>query len=309
MLTSATQHGDTQRCRQLGIAIHLIKPIRQQELYNAFIRVLAHKQPVKPVQIHPPVLIRNTGHSLRILLAEDNPVNQKLAVRVLEKLGHTVDVAENGRLAVEAVANDEFDVVLMDVQMPEMSGLEATRLIRQTEEQSGHHIPIVAMTAHALKGDKEKCLEAGMDGYLSKPISAGQLGEVLRCVAPIASSTSGTPLWIDFQTIYDRAGGDAELLKELAQTFISNASALMKQIHTALELSDYVTLERAAHSYRGAAAIFELTDLVETATALESAATQIDAAAAEALVLRLEAQNAQAVEFLAGFVQEVACGS
>ena len=134
---------------------------------------------------------------LRILLAEDNAINQKLAVRLLEKQGHEVTVANDGLEAVAAVGNGEFDVVLMDVQMPNMSGLEAAAAIRALERGTGKHVPIVAMTAHAMKGDREICLAAGMDGYLSKPIKPGQLMEVIAgVVAPVARATaerSGVP--------------------------------------------------------------------------------------------------------------------
>jgi len=125
-------------------------------------------------------ILRESRRPLHLLLAEDNPVNAKLATRLLEKRGHSVTVVTNGRQAVEAVAQDRFDAVLMDVQMPEMDGLEATAAIRAQERESGGHLPIVAMTAHAMKEDKERCLAAGMDGYISKPIKAQRLFEVIE---------------------------------------------------------------------------------------------------------------------------------
>jgi two-component system, sensor histidine kinase and response regulator len=174
MLTSAGRIGDAARCRQVGISAYLLKPVRQAELLGAILQAL------RPPSAGPPDALI-TRHSLReamgqarILLAEDNAVNQKLAVRLLEKRGCKVTVAENGRAALSALESAEFDLILMDVQMPEMDGLQATRTIRQQERATGKHIPIVAMTAHAMKGDEERCLAAGMDAYVSKPIRAAE---------------------------------------------------------------------------------------------------------------------------------------
>jgi two-component system, sensor histidine kinase and response regulator len=175
MLTSAGKRGDAARCRELGIAVYLIKPIRQSELLEAIMAALG-----KPIrEIRPPVITR---HSLRekrrklcILLAEDNIVNQQLALRLLEKRGHAVTVASDGKEAVALLKESPFDVVLMDIQMPMMDGFQATAAIRQEEVSTGAHIPIIAMTAHAMEGDRERCLAAGMDGYISKPVHANEL--------------------------------------------------------------------------------------------------------------------------------------
>jgi len=183
MLTSAGL-GDTERCRQLGITTHLTKPIRQMELLDALRGTIGNYRPLQPAVPEEMLLPNLSAGGLRVLLAEDSVVNQKLAVWILEKWGHSVHVVSNGQLAVDAVAQQEFDAVLMDVQMPEMGGFEATAIIRQRETTTGRHIPIVAMTAHAMKGDREKCLDAGMDAYISKPISAKELAEILRSVAP-----------------------------------------------------------------------------------------------------------------------------
>jgi len=179
MLTSASQTGDIARCRELGIAVHLTKPIRQQELLTAMRRVLGQHPGMERAAAAFEKKSRNAATGLRILLAEDNRVNQELAVRMLEKFGHSVQVAGDGARALEAVTTGEFDVVFMDVQMPTMSGFEAVAAIRKNEEGTARHIPIVAMTAHALKGDREKCLAAGMDDYISKPISMEGLAGVL----------------------------------------------------------------------------------------------------------------------------------
>jgi len=181
MLSSAGQRGDARRCRELGVAAYLTKPVRQGELLDAILTALG----TRPIKEAPPVLVtrhslRENSNHLRILLVEDNAVNQVLALRLLEKRGHTVAVAGNGKEALAALEKQSFDLVLMDVQMPEMDGFEATIAIREKEKTSGNHVPIIAMTAHAMVGDKERCLEAGMDDYISKPIRPEELNDFLK---------------------------------------------------------------------------------------------------------------------------------
>jgi signal transduction histidine kinase/DNA-binding response OmpR family regulator len=183
MLTSAGHRGDAARCQELGVSAYLLKPIRQSELREALARVLGAKEQRGAI----PLITRFSSHDarepsalLRVLIAEDNLVNQRLATRLLEKRGHSVVVAGDSREALAACENESFDLILMDVQMPEMDGLEATAAIREKEKGSGNHLPIVALTAHAMKGDREKCLAAGMDGYLTKPIRPPELDELLE---------------------------------------------------------------------------------------------------------------------------------
>jgi len=183
MLTSAGHRGDAARCQDLGVAAYLLKPIRQSELREAIARVLGAREQKGAI----PLITRYSLHdarepagSLRVLLAEDNPVNQLLASRLLEKRGHSVLVAANGLEALEALEKENFDLVFMDVQMPVMDGFEATAAIRKKEGPSGVRLPVVALTAHAMKGDREKCLAGGMDGYLTKPIRPQELDEILR---------------------------------------------------------------------------------------------------------------------------------
>src|SRR3984957_7158483 len=183
MLTSAGHRGDAARCQELGVAAYLLKPIRQSELREAIARVLgAHVENgaiplITRFSLHDG---RDPAASLSVLLAEDNPVNQRLAVRLLEKRGHHVVVAGNGAEALTAMDKQDFDLVFMDVQMPEMDGLEATAVIRGKEKITGKHQPIIALTAHAMKGDREKCIAGGMDGYLTKPIRPQELDDVLE---------------------------------------------------------------------------------------------------------------------------------
>jgi PAS domain S-box-containing protein len=175
MLTSAGHLGDAARCRELGISAYLVKPIRQSELLYAICQILNGSTRTNDVPLVTRHTLREKRLRSRVLLAEDNTVNQTLAVRLLEKRGYSVIVASDGRAAVEAFEKDQFDVVLMDIQMPGMDGFEATAAIREKEKLTGGHIPIIAMTAHALKGDQERCLSAGMDSYLSKPIRTSEL--------------------------------------------------------------------------------------------------------------------------------------
>ena len=178
MLTSAGQRGDARRCMNVGITAYCLKPIKQSELFAIISTALnkssgGEKRPAL-VTRHS---VREVKRCLSVLLAEDNAINQKLATRILQKMGHTVTIAENGREALQILENARFDIILMDVQMPEMDGFEATSSIREKERITGGHIPIVAMTAHAMSGDREKCLAAGMDGYVSKPINTQELVE------------------------------------------------------------------------------------------------------------------------------------
>jgi PAS domain S-box-containing protein len=188
MLSSAGQRGDAKRCRDLGVAAYLTKPVRQDELLDAILTALG----TRPTKETAPALVtrhslREISNHLRILLVEDNVVNQVLAARLLEKRGHSVIVAGNGKEALAALEKQSFDLVFMDIQMPEMDGLEATAAIRAKEKISGNHLAVVAMTAHAMVGDRERCLAAGMDDYLTKPIRPDELTSLLAHYLPKTS--------------------------------------------------------------------------------------------------------------------------
>ncbi len=194
MLTSAGHLGDAARCRELGISAYLVKPIRQGELLDAICAVLQKSPQGAPAPLVTRHSLREANNRLNILLAEDNAVNRTLAVRLLEKRGHIVFAAVDGRAALEALEKDSFDLVLMDVQMPEMDGFEATAAIRAQEKLIGGHIPIIAMTAHALKGDQERCLAAGMDDYVSKPVRTSELFAAIdRAMGRPTSTTAAFP--------------------------------------------------------------------------------------------------------------------
>jgi PAS domain S-box-containing protein len=196
LLTSAGRRGDAERSEELGIAAYMTKPVRQSELLEVISKLLENReqstaQPL--ITRHSLVAAGNSAVSLRILVAEDNAVNQKLVARLLEKKGHNVKVVVNGREALGALEQGTYDLVLMDMQMPEMDGFEATGELRKREKQTGLHTPIVALTAHAMKGDRERCLEAGMDGYLSKPIRAQELYELLEKYIALRAASPQVP--------------------------------------------------------------------------------------------------------------------
>jgi CheY-like chemotaxis protein len=184
MLTSVGGQGDVARCREIGIDGYLHKPLRQSELIETIQRVMESAPPPElDASVPRTDTPRRSGRPIRILVAEDNKINQVLAVRLFEKYGHHVTLAENGVAAVEAFDRDRFDLVLMDLQMPEMDGFEAALLIRQREADLGRHIPIIAVTAHAMKGDEEKCLSFGFDGYIPKPVDPERMLDAIYTVS------------------------------------------------------------------------------------------------------------------------------
>jgi two-component system sensor histidine kinase/response regulator len=262
MLTSGGQRGDTVRCSELGIAAYLLKPVRQSELCDAIARVLGGKERVGPKPMITPYSIQNESgpkKSLQILLAEDNPINQKLAVRMLEKRGHHVTVAANGKQAVSALESGPFDLVLMDVQMPEMDGLDATRLIREQEKLTGRHQAVVAMTALAMKGDRERCMEAGMDGYLAKPIQRQELDEVLdghlamkHEDLPAVKSGDWRGPAISAQELLGRIDGDRVFLAELLELFRADYPIQMRTAWEAVAENDADALQAVGHAMKGA---------------------------------------------------------
>lgn len=190
LLTSAGQKGDAARCREAGISAYLVKPVRQHDLFDSICKVLQQSPERKSEELITRHSLREAKSRSRILLTEDNVVNQKLAVRLLEKRGYVVSVAGDGRAAVTAAEKETFDLILMDVELPEMNGFEATAAIRALEKPTGRRTPIIAMTAHAMAGYREKCLAAGMDGYVTKPINTAELfGAIENQLSPQPSTT------------------------------------------------------------------------------------------------------------------------
>jgi CheY-like chemotaxis protein len=259
MLTSASRPGDVEHTAALRIAATLLKPVKQSELYDTIVSVISATSVEEEAVQHAAAGQVPRFDSLRVLLAEDNAVNQKLAVGVLTKLGCSVTVAENGRRAVAELERNDFGVVLMDVQMPEMDGFEATQAIRQHERSSGRHTPIIAMTAHAMRGDRERCVAAGMDDYLSKPVRIRELSDKLALVlgGAIASNGAATPppagdCPIDWADALEAAGDDRELLQTVIDAFFEESATLMQQIRASIRLNDAASLQKSAHTLKGA---------------------------------------------------------
>ena len=270
MLSSSGQYDESHRCREVGIATHLTKPVDQRELLSAIGRVLAREPGQRAVMPSSMLPAELPERRLHVLLAEDNLVNQRLAQSLLERRGHKVTIAANGREAVNAVTAHSFDVVLMDVQMPEMGGFEATAAIRALEtSRRSARMPVIAMTAHAMKGDRERCLGAGMDEYLTKPLDPKHLCALVEQMAggaPAAVPDEANTLSVD---VLARVGGDRELLAEISRLFIDDAPRHLEHIRLALEARDGDALRRAAHGLKGAAANFDADGVVSAARTLE----------------------------------------
>ena len=277
MLTSGERPENVARCDQRGIAAYLLKPVKQSELFDAIVLALGVTTlEAEPTAASTDLGLRPVG-PLQILLAEDSLVNQKLAVALLERHGHTVTVVNNGQAAVAALESRPFDLVLMDVQMPEMDGLEATAKIRAREKQTGAHVPIVAMTAHALKGDRERCLAAGMDDYVSKPIRTKELLKTLvrllpeRPAAPPAESIDRESV-LDWTKVLEISRADPETLKALIAAGLEESPRLMAAIRDAAASGDRGRLRLAAHTLKGSVRYFGAEQLCQCAARLEQVA-------------------------------------
>jgi len=295
LLTSASRPSDVARCRELGISDYLSKPIKQSELFDAIVTAMAeHGRKIERCE-RTSALILASERSLRVLLAEDNPVNQTLAMRILEKLGHKVQVVNNGREALGLSQAEEFDLILMDVQMPEMDGLEATTAIRVAESDNGKHVPIIAMTAHAMKGDREKCLSAGMDGYLSKPIRTEELKKVMS-EATKARNLGQSSEQNSFQAIgqlellLESVMGDRALLTEMAELWIVDSTKQETQIRNGLDSGDAIMVQRAAHAIKGSVGTFQASAAQDAANQLELSAKDADLVGARDAFKRLLTQ-------------------
>ena len=294
MLTSAGHPEDVARCRELGIDVYLMKPVKQSELFSALLAALGHSEPDAPAGPRPAASGRGRRPPLHVLLAEDNPVNQKLALRLLEKRGHTVVLAGDGKEALAALTRRPFDLVLMDVQMPDMDGFEAAKRIRREETGTGRHVPILAMTAYAMKGDRERCLAAGMDGYVAKPIQPAELFETIDRLLPPGEAAPEEPPAPPPSEAPDRAealrrvGDDAELLRELAGLFLDSYPQQLDELRTALVGCDGPAVQRVAHTLKGAVGVFGARFAFEAALRLEATARAGDLTEAEQARVGLE---------------------
>jgi CheY-like chemotaxis protein len=342
LLTSSGQRGDGQVFADIGFAAYLLKPVTQRDLTECLILVLANTAQSWHLQSQPMI----TRHALRaqrtqtqnrILLAEDNPVNQKVASKLLEKLQYRVDVVADGLAAVAAWQTGKFDLIIMDCQMPQMDGYEATREIRRFEAGK-RHIPIVALTAHAMTGDEAKCRAAGMDDYLSKPIDRSKLeaclerlligsgstltmatravaimkeGPVVTGESPTAAqdlvsvATNASPSApvtphtpVDWDALLESIDGDEGFARDLADAFVATGTRELAAISTALGTGDAAGLRVAAHTLKGASANLRAPAVAAAAAQLESAAGQGESAQTAALAEKLTAEVTKMTAYL-----------
>jgi CheY-like chemotaxis protein len=269
-------------------SVQLAKPVRASQLYNALLKALA-EQPQEPAGELAPDEGKPTTSSLRILLAEDNAVNQKVALRLLDQLGYRADVVWNGREVIEALERQPYDVVLMDVQMPELDGLDASRRI--CDRWAAEARPrIIAMTANALPEDREACFAAGMDDYVAKPIRSEELAKALSRARPVvAADADGAPVELDSEAVEGlRALGGEEFVAEVIDTFLDDAPALLATLREALERRDAEELRRAAHTLKSNGQTFGAPRFAAHCRELEELARSGELAGAPGLVERID---------------------
>jgi two-component system, sensor histidine kinase and response regulator len=277
ILSSAPSLVDPDRLKKLGIERSLIKPLRRATLLEAIRHGLKLFAPSEMTPTLSNEMQKASG--LQLLLVEDNRVNQKLALRLLEKMGHQVTLAINGREAVELLQSNSFDLVLMDIQMPVMSGVEATQKIRDAERKIGGHIPIIAMTAHAMAGDAERYLSAGMDGYVSKPVRAGFLRAEIERLARPAHGKTQYPIQeeekhmpntiIDFTELLGRVENDRELMRDLLLIFKEEFPGHLQALRDAVDSRDGERVKAEAHTLKGMLANLAASSAADAAARLE----------------------------------------
>ena len=315
MMTSIGLRGDAARAKEIGFAAYLNKPVKQSELYDCIATVVGHKTFRKEQCAIPLVtrhsLLESRKAKIRILLAEDNETNQLVALKTLDKLGYRADVVVNGAEVIKALEEIPYDLVLMDVQMPEMDGMEATRRIRDHQSSVlNQTIPIIAMTAHAMQGDREKCLDAGMDDYVSKPVNPQELLEALErqlhgttqhsdpVVLPPdnegeeedgrkAGTESEKPAY-DASVLSERFDGDEDIIGAILEVFINDAPKKIKLLNTALEANDSDAVQRQAHALKGAAGNVGACALQQLSLQAENAG---DAGDMEAAIVAIRAMD------------------
>jgi two-component system sensor histidine kinase/response regulator len=320
MLTSSGESHDSARCRALGISSYLVKPVRQAALRQAIMVALGGPAAaaLEPAVAsagtrESAVKTRKLGHApLTILVAEDNVVNQRVAMGLLENAGHSVTVAENGRRALEALEGAVFDLVLMDMQMPEMGGAEAIEAIRARERASGgQRLPIIALTAHALKGDRERCLAIGADGYVPKPIApAVMFGEIERVVLHQASPAPATvePM-VATSDLLARVGGSHKVLEEVIGLFLEDCPKLVDAIRKGLADGDKAAVYRASHTLRGTVGNFDAHQAMTIAQRLEARAREGDLVACGQIFSELEIEITRLLASLAATGEALQCAS
>lgn len=311
MLSTGLRPGDINRCRELGVSAYVIKPIRKGELLNVIVRVLQNKDAFAAPEQEQSLYEGERRSRLQILAAEDNRVNQRLLVRLLEKEGHTVTIVEDGEAAVAITGKQEFDIILMDVQMPNLDGLEATRCIRSRELATGKHVPIIALTAHAMKGDRERCLQAGMDAYVAKPVQKQELLHIMyQYIVPSPGDlpeARGIQYEFDLD-VFDLAkgleysAGDEAVLAELCELFLQDCPEFEQEIRQQIARGDTQAVAHTAHKLKTSVGTIGGTKAYGAALALEShardGASQPLTAAASQLLRELAVLQAAVIRFL-----------
>jgi CheY-like chemotaxis protein len=334
LLTSGDRSADVTRCEELGLDAYLMKPINQSELFDTLVEVF-HGGPAAAGALERPQAELDCQSGLQILLAEDSLYNQKLAVALLERKGHHVTVANNGAEAAGLARSQPFDLVLMDVQMPEMDGLDATRAIREREAGSHRRLPIVAMTAQAMRGDRERCLEAGMDDYLTKPVRSAELYDTIarvvgaarldrppevllkpaehsdrlpsaeeRALCASAGEPAPTPRMFVLDEALKSVDGDMGLLIEIARIFLLESPRLLEEIEGAVARSDAPLLRRSANTIKGGLRMFGASAAYALACRLEGMGIEADLDAAEEALVNLKRIFAVLESELSKFVVE-----
>jgi len=304
VLTSVGDRSDAERLKSIGCDGYLLKPVKQSKLLDMMMNVLASTVEEVPEKAMPTATTHTAGKDkkplARVLLAEDNPINRKVAVAMIEKAGCAVDTVADGRRAVEAAIKTAYDLILMDVQMPEMDGFEATGAIREKEGDK-RHTPIIAMTAHAMTGDRERCLEAGMDDYISKPVERKILLETIRKWTGRSENRPDTakapPL--DLEAALPRFGGDKAFLAEMLEEFLGYAPSQLEALAAAVQEGNPEELDKQAHSLKGGSANFAAERMVSIAARLEEMGKQGQALSeASELVEQLKGEMSRLREYL-----------
>ena len=311
MLTSSPRVGDAARSRESGISARLPKPVKQSELYDLIVETLAQKRNGQAAPLASsiqasfskaasPVRAATAGAiPLRVLLAEDNPINSRLAEALLRKMGWDVFTVSNGKGVLKALESHTFDLILMDVQMPEMDGFETTMAIREMERSTGGRMPIVAMTAHAMKGDRERCLDAGMDDYVSKPVVAGELYAAAERVLKLDVGTADAAPF-DVSKTLAILEGDEELFRELVTCFLRELPGQLAALRHAVESGNAESVERTAHRLKGSIASFGSNAACDLAQLLEIQGKAGKVEGSRELLARLEAELESMTRFLSG---------